>query len=61
MRSGNIVTVVHWFHRLRGPAPGWTGSLLLVALLAAAGSGEAVSLSPGDILIANSGGNDIVV
>ena len=54
MRSGSIVTAVRWVHRRRAPAPGWIGALLLVALLAAAGPAAAVTLNPGDILIANS-------
>jgi len=48
--AGIIITAVHWWHRLRDPAPGSIAALL-VALLAAARSGEAVTLNPGDILV----------
>ena len=54
-----MITAVRWWHRLRGPALGWIAALL-VALLAAAGSGEAVTLNPGDILVTDSGGAAII-
>jgi hypothetical protein len=50
IRSANIITAVRYFHRLHGAAPGWSGALL-VALVAAAGPSEAVTLQPGSILI----------
>jgi len=59
MRRARVVTAVRWFHRFHGAALGWIGGLL-VALLSAAGPGEAVTLQPWDILIADSGSAAII-
>src|SRR5262245_45816621 len=56
----SIVMAVSRVQRLHGPAPRWIGALLLVGLLAAAGPGKAVTLNPGDILIANQGDSTVI-
>jgi sugar lactone lactonase YvrE len=55
MWSSIIVMAVRWCHRLHAPAP-VSIAPLLAALLATAGPGEAVTLNPGDILVAVSFG-----
>jgi sugar lactone lactonase YvrE len=61
MGSARIInTVVRRWHRLDHPAPGWIAALVCAALLAAAGAGEAVTLNPGDFLIAQSQGGNIL-
>src|SRR5262245_27053741 len=57
--AGIIVTAVRRWHCRRGPVAGGIAALV-VALLVAAGSGEALTLNPSDILVADAGAGAVV-